>query len=60
MTYDTVIYCFNSAKKGIDFGKSLFVLEGIVTVRINYGIVLPTKAHSIRKVFVTYYLMIFD
>ena len=29
MKYDTVIYCFYSAKKGIDFGKSLFVLEGI-------------------------------
>ena len=31
MKYDTVIYCFYSAKKGIDFGKSLFVLEGILT-----------------------------
>ena len=30
MKYDTVIYCFYSAKKGIDFGKSLFVLEGIL------------------------------
>ena len=32
MKYDTVIYCFYSAKKGIDFGKSLFVLEGIFSV----------------------------
>ena len=29
MKYNTVIYGFYRAKKGIDFGKSLFVLEGI-------------------------------
>ena len=29
MKYNTVIYCSYSAKKGIDFGKSLFVLERI-------------------------------
>ena len=30
MKYNTVIYGFYRAKKGIDFGKSLFVLEGII------------------------------
>ena len=30
MKYNTVIYGFYRAKKGIDFGKSLFVLEGIL------------------------------
>ena len=31
MKYNTVIYGFYRAKKGIDFGKSLFVLEGILS-----------------------------
>ena len=31
MKYNTVIYGFYRAKKGIDFGKSLFVLEGIIS-----------------------------
>ena len=32
MKYNTVIYGFYRAKKGIDFGKSLFVLEGILSI----------------------------
>ena len=40
MKYDTVIYCFYSAKKGIDFGKSLFVLEGIKENPTNSSLML--------------------
>ena len=47
MKYDTVIYCFYSAKKGIDFGKSLFVLEGI-----NGGISSSKCATLIISVFI--------
>ena len=37
MKYNTVIYGFYRAKKGIDFGKSLFVLEGILCFVLCYG-----------------------
>ena len=36
MKYNTVVYSFYHAKKGIDFGKSLFVLEGISSVIVKY------------------------
>ena len=42
MKYNTVIYGFYRAKKGIDFGKSLFVLEGIN--------VLPKQAHDVALI----------
>ena len=40
MKYNTVIYGFYRARKGIDFGKSLFVLEGIICSLIRFFIVL--------------------
>ena len=52
MKYDTVIYCFYSAKKGIDFGKSLFVLEGIKPLMLE----LTSTCHRVSEHGTTYLL----
>ena len=46
MKYNTVIYGFYRAKKGIDFGKSLFVLEGII--RFVYSLALHRRGDSYK------------
>ena len=47
MKYNTVIYGFYRAKKGIDFGKSLFVLEGICSFQTVFYTLRSTFAcHS--------------
>ena len=49
MKYNTVIYGFYPTKKGIDFGKSLFVLEGICfSEKIRLDISCKFSARQIR------------
>ena len=52
MKYNTVIYGFYRAKKGIDFGKSLFVLENDRRDRIagSYHLMQPEDVHRNNKV----------
>ena len=54
MKYNTVIYGFYRAKKGIDFGKSLFVLEGILFYRFSREQLLFYKANRVDFDFETF------